>query len=178
MENIFDKNGRILRDMMEPTVYMFKNKTGVCAGLHYIRGNRKPYFSVTGFVGFDTCGACHAELLNVFPEIQPLVALHLADDEGRPMYATENGYYWLTEKSAGPLAECLRISVSQAEEIIGRFTAKPFSLNEFNEAYCLPSVERWKQDARAGFALIEALQKSKYAISKETYREKEVFYNR
>jgi hypothetical protein len=68
-------------------------------GLHYIRGNRAPSYSVTvdgyrnGREEFGGC--CHDIVLQHVPELADLVALHLSDIDGAPMYAEANGFYWL-----------------------------------------------------------------------------------
>lgn len=92
-------------------------------GLHYIRGNPLPYFTLT-IVSKDVHGAMHDELLRHWPELKPLADLHMSDMNGVPMHAESNGWYWLagTVKDAfgqqfhggnsDPLrdaAECLRI---------------------------------------------------------------------
>ncbi len=74
-------------------------------GLHHIKGNRKPYFSLTGATwekdrngnGWrEACGGCiHETLLEHFPHLAPLAALHLSDIDGVPMHAAANGLYWL-----------------------------------------------------------------------------------
>lgn len=40
-------------------------------------------------------GAMHDEIRVVFPELSDVIKLHLADENGEPMYAVENGLYWL-----------------------------------------------------------------------------------
>ena len=75
----------------------------VSGGLHYIRGNSAPHFSLTADIeaktprGWrdDSGGACHDEILRHFPQFADLAALHLADINGLPMYAVENGCYYL-----------------------------------------------------------------------------------
>lgn len=71
-------------------------------GLHYIRGNKLPYFSLTGELEraipggnwyMETCGAIHEELLAKFPSLKPLADLHLSDINGEPMHAEANGWY-------------------------------------------------------------------------------------
>ena len=69
-------------------------------GLHYIKGNTLPYFTLTCALlemGRDVGGgAAHELILSVFPELAPLAAMHLATIDGVPMYADANGWYWLS----------------------------------------------------------------------------------
>jgi len=74
------------------------------AGLHHITGNRRPYFSVTGTLyeagkrsdrATISGGCLHDEISTFLPELAPIVALQLAYDDGTPMYADANGWYWL-----------------------------------------------------------------------------------
>lgn len=61
----------------------------VKAQLSSLSGQR-PRFSVTSGNGSD-----HERILRVFPELAPVVALHLSDDDGIPMHAVENLRYHL-----------------------------------------------------------------------------------
>ena len=46
----------------------------------------------------DDCGMVHDHILRAFPWLRQLVDLHLADARtGAPMYALDNGWYWLRE---------------------------------------------------------------------------------
>lgn len=78
--------------------YMIK----VEAGLLHLQGNARPYFSVTAEIykpkarDCDACGCLHDDILKFWPELAPVVALHLCDDNGRPTYAEANGWYQLT----------------------------------------------------------------------------------
>lgn len=73
----------------------------VKAGLHKLDGNARPYFSVTGEIfvpgrrDCEACGCMHEVILKYWPELAPVVALHLSDDRGTPMHAEANGWYWL-----------------------------------------------------------------------------------
>lgn len=61
----------------------------VTGSMHEKRGKgwgREPYM----------CGCIHDEVIKHAPELAPFVALHLSDQHGAPMYATDNGYYFLT----------------------------------------------------------------------------------
>lgn len=78
-------------------------------GLHFISGNKLPSFSVTvsgkqkneGGRGSDFGGCCHDLVAKVAPDLQPLIALHLADSDGTPMHAEANGWYWLAGHLGG-----------------------------------------------------------------------------
>lgn len=81
-------------------------------GLNYLRGNRKPHFSITvtshrkGFP--NQCwsgGADHEAILKHYPKFADIVALHLSDIDGVPMHAVENGWYWLAGALPGNAGE-------------------------------------------------------------------------
>lgn len=68
-------------------------------GLHHLRGNSSPHFSITadgrenGRESFGGC--CHDIIAKRFPELRDMIALHLSDMDGAPMHAASNGLYWL-----------------------------------------------------------------------------------
>lgn len=46
----------------------------------------------------DDCGMVHDHILQAFPWLRQLIDLHLSDARtGAPMYALDNGWYWLQE---------------------------------------------------------------------------------
>ena len=67
--------------------------------------NGREDFSITGDIyeagkpkidRYHRSGGCiHDDILKHFPEYKPFVLLHLADYNGKPTYATENGFYHL-----------------------------------------------------------------------------------
>lgn len=73
----------------------------VYGGLHYMKGNRAPYFSLTASGwdkdGRETFGGWpHEEIEKAFPgRFGSLAELHLSDIDGTPRYAEENGAFWL-----------------------------------------------------------------------------------
>ena len=110
----------------------------IYAGLHYIRGNPTPYFSLTAESNKYGYGMLHDLILEHCPELAPLADLHLSDINGVPMHAVENGWYWLEgaaggwgprfhgasdpgvepEKCLRILAQHLRISNSEAQNLL------------------------------------------------------------
>ena len=47
----------------------------------------------------DESGMVHDHILQAFPWLRPLIDLHLVDARtGEPMYALDNGWYWLREQ--------------------------------------------------------------------------------
>lgn len=77
-------------------------------GLHYLRGNRTPYFSLTctahrkGFPEqYQGGGADHTTILRHWPRFADLAELHLSDVDGVPMHAEANGWYWLAGAAGG-----------------------------------------------------------------------------
>lgn len=79
----------------------------VTAGLSHLQGNARPHFSVTaeifrpGARDIEAGGCLHDEVIKYWPELAPIVALHLGDDTGAPMHAEANGWYWLAGALGG-----------------------------------------------------------------------------
>jgi len=81
-----------------------KYHISVEGGLHYIKGNSAPYFTITADIKriakngrrvWESGGCCHEEILKHFPRFADLIDLHLSDINGAPTHAEENGAYWL-----------------------------------------------------------------------------------
>ena len=123
--------------------------------LHHIRGNKHPHFSVTGedrrkgAMHANMCGCIHDAILKVFPSLVDAVALHLCDDDGTPMYALENGFYYCSHKegrkleySSQTVADHFRIPLKQVPSI-RRMTKEELA------AWIETQKPRWKQEAEA-----------------------------
>ena len=74
----------------------------VLGGLHMIKGNGWPYFTLTAIVqnparrsDCESCGCLHALILKHFPRFAGLAKLHLSSISGIPMHAEPNGWYKL-----------------------------------------------------------------------------------
>lgn len=147
-------------------------------GLHHIRGNSAPHFSITadgyenGRESFGGC--CHDIIAERFPELRDVIALHLSDMDGAPMHASSNGFYWLAGivdmgqkyhggsgdygkspmECARILAEHARISEADAIKLAGQInkTRKASGIesarHEFNE-WTDAQRPRWKKEAAA-----------------------------
>lgn len=80
----------------------YRHALTVRAGLRHMGGNARPHFSLTCWESAPhnenvecSGGASHGKILARWPELADIAALHLSDDDGAPMYAEENGWYWL-----------------------------------------------------------------------------------
>lgn len=128
----------------------------VTAGLHKLEGNEHPYFSVTAHVwgsngsGF---GQQHELVRQVFPELAPVVELHLCDPDGAPMHAVANAEYHAKEGKFDRLARHLRISEEAA-----RVAAELHKNGTRSMAVTVDEQRtRWKAEADVAIELIKRL---------------------
>lgn len=82
-------------------------------GLYYIKGNQAPYFSATSRNGAD-----HDAILRNYPELFDVVALHLSDINGTPMYAVENGVYHIEHGTVEHVMNHFRLDRVSAQCLI------------------------------------------------------------
>lgn len=77
----------------------------------YSYGGQAPHFSATGEERnlrrrgdeqVEACGTMHDEIVRYFPELAPVVRVHLSGADGTPMHAVANGLYWLGLLSIRP----------------------------------------------------------------------------
>lgn len=98
--------------------------------------NDYPYYSITGSVEVIDkryrdpvimCGAIHDTIKQHYPELAPLIAVHLSAADGVPMHAEANARYWAglcTYSDGRPmqdydrevLADHLRITLDEADQ--------------------------------------------------------------
>jgi len=146
----------------------------VRAQLVQLDGNPRPYFSITGDVrrtvgGGDrtlVCGCIHDEILHVWPDLAPLVRVHLSDDRGVPVHAAANAAYWAGETKYQPrdvarLADHLRVDHATAAamadlavSIDGESRAAVWSAVVFDR---FGMAARWADDAAAARAMLREL---------------------
>lgn len=140
-------------------------------------GNRAgltPAFAVTGefrskewkFREAESVGAIHGILLRAFPWAAPIIKLHLSDEEGVPLHAIDNGWYWVggtrwnkdevgSPPNASNLAKHLRISQDDAQKLIDAVLGHRMTKDMF-ATYVDTQRPRWKQEAHEVCALIRA----------------------
>lgn len=88
-------------------------------------GNDYPYYSITGSVELldkryrdpiITCGAIHDTIKEHYPELMPLIEVHLSAADGVPMHAEANARYWAglcTYSDGSPMGEYKRAMLAQ-----------------------------------------------------------------
>lgn len=157
-----------------------KYRIQVKAELGIVGKNNKSYFSIGGDIyrlakngrKVWECGGCiHEEIVKHFPQLQVLVDIHLADDEGVPMHAYANAAYWagLTEYQKldlSMLAKHLRISPKLAQEMINYITEYWGELDEITtpamawEGTCIDFglVEQWADQAKVAKSMLNVLE--------------------
>lgn len=146
-----------------------KHRMKVRAELVHLDGNKKPYFSITGEVErragnnrwvFESGGAIHDQIAKQMPELQPLLLVHLADDNGVPMHAYENAGYWAGQTKYQTLdlvvlAKHLRVTQPIAEDMLNyianywgeldTITTPTMAWKDACERFSLPF--QWQQEA-------------------------------
>lgn len=109
-----------------------KHRIKVRAELHQLGMNLKAHFSITGEIHrraknnrwvFEAAGAIHDEIGQHMPELEPLLLVHLADENGVPMHAYENAGYWAGQTKyqvldLKMLASHLRVDQQEALEML------------------------------------------------------------
>lgn len=120
------------------------------------KGNKSPYFLITADIWIATQsgrkdrryhtpiagGCCHDAILAADKTYADMIALHLSDIDGVPMYAFANGYYYLHNEEYGikAAARHFRITLEQATEL-QKLTKE--ELKEWVET----QKPRWKMEA-------------------------------
>lgn len=90
---ITDTNGTHIKVIA--TYGINDDRISVTGEVYYERQDNDEFFFGSGP---DVHGMVHGHILQAFPWLRPLIDLHLADARtGAPMYALDNGWYWLRE---------------------------------------------------------------------------------
>lgn len=161
----------------------------ITAEAELLNGNNHPHFSVTAEITVgrkrdpECCGCLHEEAAKYWPEIVPIIRLHLANaDDGEPMHAEADGWYWLAgvlggcgelyhggnRETYGKPNDCLgifadhcRISRDEAQAIADKVAAVPLNEKRVLWQSIMDSMKpRWNDEAKAGRELIAKLAAS------------------
>lgn len=156
----------VLADLVKGTERLI-----VRGGLHYIHGNKAPYFSITATLygpdPRDTAGGClHDDIEAWFPgHFTDMIALHGSYIDGEPLHALENGWYHLgfTEWQAinrDHAKKYFRISDAELDTLLQHINYPVLGIpsSEIREArlrlndWVEAQKPRWKAEAEACFA--------------------------
>ena len=156
-----------------------KHRIKVIAELHSL-GGQTPHFSITGEVDRQAknnrwmpflSGCIHEEILEQFPQLQPLVDIHLSDENGVPMHAYANAGYWAgqtkwQEMDLVKLSKHLRISQTLAHDMVnhinhfwGQFdvqTPLVMAWEKTCDEYGL--LEQWSDEANVAKSMLNIVQ--------------------
>lgn len=153
------------------------------AKLILLSGNARPYFSVTGELrnlrrsgdnAIEAGGQMHEEIAEHFPELAPVISVHLADDRGIPMHAIANGVYWLgytkwQDEDLDAFAHLWRITSNEAREAaryVRTYVDDPGTGEDNGRSTHALTVlffamlDRWQKDADHAIATIRRLGES------------------
>lgn len=104
------------------------------------------------------CGGCmHEEILKFKPELKIFVDLHLCDFNGVPMYAVNDGYYWLN-KDKQTAIEYLRITETEYALLYNTMNKLEFS----GLIHSLGINKRWKFEADYAIKTLEEMTGETY----------------
>lgn len=125
-------------------------KNGVChwsvtADIYQKRRNNR-FLHVGG-------GCCHEDILKRFPYLETFVALHSCDSYGTPLYAVENGYYFMHKEPKEKAMRYLRITEEEYNTLHQAGDKQRFKYL----LYSLGIVARWNREATEALKKLEAL---------------------
>ena len=146
-------------------------------------GNSNAYFAIGGDIYrhakngrkvWEAGGCIHEDIIKHFPQLQPLVDIHLADEDGVPMHAYANAAYWAGQTKwqaldLDMLTKHLRVSQKLAIELVQYID---HFWNHFDgittpemawENTCLDFElpEQWKQEAQEAKSMLNIMEEAK-----------------
>ena len=140
-------------------------------------GNSNAYFSITAEIDCkrrnntwrEVSGGClHNEILAHFPELQLLVDIHLADEEGVPMHAYANAAYWAGQTKwqaldLDTLSKHLRISKDEANRLttmVNSYYPENYETAWRNICYHFELTKQWNHQAQEAKALLNIMEEA------------------
>jgi hypothetical protein len=124
-------------------------------------------FAITGMLykkgalidrNFISGGCIHEEILKHKPSLRLLVDLHLSDAKGVPMYAIENGYFWLKEKGVDSCSDYLRLT-HEVKQVLSDSYNSGVLMDKitFVTDIIAPMLPIWEQQANEGIKLLQSI---------------------
>lgn len=87
----------------------------------------------------DVLGACHDEIIKACPELAEFIPLHVAEENGKPLYYFANTIYWYYEKGLDEAAKYMRVSKDLAEKVLKDYEAH----EDKSSPYCKENQDLW-----------------------------------
>lgn len=142
------------------------DRVSVIGEVYYNRDDQTPLANLDP----DKCGQVCEDIERAFPWLEPLMELHLADAyTGAPMYALDNGWFWLHEDEAdGPhitstsrrrAARYLRTTPDMLEDV--------HTKNDLEVLINTTLAPAWKKQIDAALALYDLSTGHKPQINKD-----------
>lgn len=117
---------------------------------------------------FISGGCIHEEILKVKPELKIFVSLHLADAEGNPMYAVQNGFYHLqngfnnigidSPEFLAKFCDYYRMNEQQFNVIKDSKNTTQYAINLVSCGV----VANWKKEALEAISILEGMTGKKF----------------
>lgn len=142
------------------------DRVSVMGEVYYSRDDQTPLANIDP----DKCGQVCDDIERAFPWLKPLMELHLADAyTGAPIYALDNGWFWLHEDEAdGPLitstsrrraARYLRTTPDMLEDV--------HTKNDLEVLINTTLAPAWKKQIDAALALYDLSTGHKPQVNKD-----------
>ena len=112
-------------------------------------------------------GCCHDDIVAKNKDLKIFADLHLRNNIGQPLYAIENGLYWIKDGNKKNIQEMYLLTDEEAEEIMN-YNDKE-SVLYFIKKHDLE--KRWKELADKGIAKLEELCGGKYTPTTTKYQD-------
>ena len=116
-------------------------------------------------------GANHSLMIKIMPELKKYIDLHLADENGVPMHAVENGYYYLENPhtyNTEVVANHFRINEHEAKKLQDDVKNKKMSKDDLSK-WVDSQKSRWAKEAKDCIHWLHNLDDTKEYKTNVTY---------
>lgn len=106
-------------------------------------------FSITWETSCGACGCIHEEILKHYPNLKIFIDLHLSDSFGAPMFALENGMFFVKEGRSDLAMSHFRCSKEELQKISVACESEDKNYVKYVIEW-LWIVKRWNMEAKKG----------------------------